>query len=385
MPKTDKTLRIPWTGEFTPGQLGDSALPETLAIVAASEGNRDQIVEAIRKRWFAEAALSRPDPKDRLTQQRTRSGNVLNGMQNYGLVDKKYHLTELGQTLIKEPDSAIQAEGFVRFLLKNRMGLELLDAVRELQLRGGRLTNERLRNELRQRGYFVTPNSSDAGKLMRWLGTAGVVGKDWSINELKVADLAGIKPSEIAEWQSLNQVERAFLSTIRKLSETRGEMPISSPELIDFVRDEYGPIFAEGQVKKIYMRLASEGWVIHVVKKAGRGGKGGEICATPKLIEIDFESLVGFRPGNLPADLRAVMTTPLGEIYQDLKSSDTHIKGIALKLLALNLATDLGLLPFRLRVRGVKTGGAEVDLVAEAAHLHFSRWLFNARTPSLLT
>lgn len=32
-----------------------------------------------------------------------------------------------------------------------------------------------------------------------------------------------------------------------------------------------------------------------------------------------------------------------------------------------------------LRVRGVRTGGAEVDLVAEGAHLHFSRWLFQCK------
>ena len=73
---------------------------------------------------------------------------------------------------------------------------------------------------------------------------------------------------------------------------------------------------------------------------------------------------------------------PLETIYTNLKSSDTYIKGIALELLTVNIATDLGLTPLRLRVRGVRTGGAEVDLLAEAAHLHFSRWLFQCKNTS---
>ena len=43
------------------------------------------------------------------------------------------------------------------------------------------------------------------------------------------------------------------------------------------------------------------------------------------------------------------------------------------------MATDLTLIPTRLRERGTTTGGAEVDLIAEAAHLHFSRWLLQCK------
>jgi len=45
---TENGLHLPWTGEFTPGQLGERALEETLAIVAGYTGNRAAIVEAIR-------------------------------------------------------------------------------------------------------------------------------------------------------------------------------------------------------------------------------------------------------------------------------------------------------------------------------------------------
>jgi hypothetical protein len=199
------------------------------------------------------------------------------------------------------------------------------------------------------------------------------------IDEVRLAAVTGTSLTTVGEWQSLTRVQRAFLQTIRRLAETRGQRPIPSPELLDFVREEHGPIFNEGQVRRVYSALADAGWITHTVRPAGRGGRGGDIAATQKLLDVDFELLLGFRPGDLPADLRSVMTTPLETIYQDLESDSTHAKGIALELLAVNLATDLGLQPVRLRIRGTSTGGAEVDLVAEAAHLHFSRWLFQCK------
>ncbi|HKN45627.1 MAG TPA: hypothetical protein VJW23_17075, partial [Propionibacteriaceae bacterium] len=72
---SDDAPQLPWAGEFTPGQLGDHALEETLNLVQAASGDRDKIVEAIRLRWFTKAAQARSDPAERLQQQRTRAGN----------------------------------------------------------------------------------------------------------------------------------------------------------------------------------------------------------------------------------------------------------------------------------------------------------------------
>lgn len=373
-------LRMPWTGEFSPGQLGAAGLMRTLTIVFDHSGLRDEIVEAIRTTWFASSAAKRAsDPAGQLKQQRTRAGNVLNGMQNYGLVDDAYRLTELGQELLIEHDDERRNRAFVGFLLKHRRGLELLDVARDLRERGVAITNDALRRELRSRGYTVTINSGDAGKLRQWLGTAGVVNEKWEIHESRLREITGTSLTVVAQWQSLTKVQRAFLATIRRLSETRGKTPIPSPELLDFVIDEHGAIFDEGQVKKVYEALSSANWITHSVKAGGRGGKGGLITPTDKLVNVDFELLVGFRPGDLPADLRAVLTTPLDKVYANLKSTDDHLKGIALELLAVNMASDLGLIPLRMRIRGVRTGGAEVDLLAEGAHLHFSRWLFQCK------
>jgi hypothetical protein len=372
-------LRLPWTGEFSPGQLGDRALEETLAIVGEHAGNRVAIVDAIRERWFADAASSRADPAERLKQQLTRSGNVLNGAQNYGLVDKGYALTDLGTELLAETDDARRRERFAGHVLKSRHGLELLDVVRYLRERAIGINKATLAAELRRRGFQLTTNASEPGKMRQWLGTAGVIDDAWIIDDARVAEITGTSLGTIGEWQGLSKAARAFLGTIRRLAETRGTGPIPSAELLDFVREEHGPIFDEAQVSKVYRSLEKDGWVEHFVTRSGRGGKGGAIAATEKLLNVDFELLLGFRPGDLPADLRAVMTKPLDLIYEELQSDDTYIKGLALECLTVNLAIDLGLLPLRLRVRGVRTGGAEVDLLAEGTHLQFSRWLFQCK------
>jgi hypothetical protein len=43
------------------------------------------------------------------------------------------------------------------------------------------------------------------------------------------------------------------------------------------------------------------------------------------------------------------------------------------------MAYDVGLAPMGFRERSVDTGYAEVDLIAEGAHLMFSRWLFQCK------
>lgn len=242
------------------------------------------------------------------------------------------------------------------------------------------IRNETLRLELRRRGYSVTVNSGDAGKLRQWLELAGVVNKGWAINTARLTELTGVSTVVLGDWQALTRPQRAFMSTIRRISESRGTRPIPSPELVTFVREEHGAIFDEGQLAKVYKALVGGGWITHELSQSGgRGGKGGYITPTKKLLDVDFELLTGFRPGDLPADLRAVLSRPLDDIYAELKSPDTYVKGLALELLTVNLATDLGLTPLQLRVRGVRTGGAEVDLVAEGAHLQFSRWLFQCK------
>ena len=115
------------------------------------------------------------------------------------------------------------------------------------------------------------------------------------------------------------------------------------------------------------------GWIERAPQTAGRGGKSPRIIATDKLINVDPD-LLPDPAHSLPPSVINALQRPLEEIFADLESTDTHKKGIALEALAGKLAISLGLTPVEFRLRGSRTGGAEVDLIAEGAHLQFSRW-----------
>ena len=118
---------------------------------------------------------------------------------------------------------------------------------------------------------------------------------------------------------------------------------------------------------------------MHEVTVGGRGGKGGLISPTAKALELEIAAVDELALGTIPVDLQIHLSRPTESILADLESADINVKGVALELLALRLATDFGLSPVELRLRGGDTGGAEVDLVAEGAQLHFSRWLFQCK------
>src|SRR5262249_3105359 len=87
------------------------------------------------------------------------------------------------------------------------------------------------------------------------------------------------------------------------------------------------------------------------------------------------------RSGGIPPEVRDKLNTPLEEIKRDLGSDDTHVKGLALEVLAVRLADEIGLTPLRVRGGGRETQGAGGDLIAEGIHLHFSPWLVQCKNP----
>src|SRR5690606_4517044 len=128
--------------------------------------------------------------------------------------------------------------------------------------------------------------------------------------------------------------------------------PIASPDLLELLRQR-GIEFNGGQVNRdIYKPLVEQGWISQTGATGGRGAKGGAIAPTAKALELDVDLVDGLALGDLPAELQEHLGRPIAETLKDLESSETHVKGIALELLALRLAADCGLTPVNLRVRG---------------------------------
>lgn len=376
--------RLPAANEFSPGQLGGpTALIELLEGIHDRAGDRAQVVEWIRRRWFTDAAKTlAADPAGRLKQQVKRSENVVSGMRQYGLLTGSKHplvFTDLANELFGMRQDAEQT--FTRFaehLLRDKEGLGLLEAAEAVVSRKGSASRADIRQELIARGYVVPTNSTYDSKLRQWLEAAHLVTDKWVVDQNALSALLGIGSSDVARWRGLSPAQRAVVEILRVRS-LGNQTPISSKELLDLLRQR-GVSFNEAQVRKqIYAPLEAAGLIELPVKGGGRGGKGGVLALTQYGAELDVTLIDNLQLGTVPPELQAHLSRQTNSILTDLESPDTGVKGVALELLSLRLAADLGLMPADMRLRSVDTGGAEVDLVAEGAHLHFSRWLFQCK------
>jgi hypothetical protein len=376
--------RLPEANEFSPGQIN---LREALSLALQHGDDRDALVEAIRARFFASSAAKRADPAERLKQQQTRANNVLIGMKGYGLFDlKESRLTDAGEMLAAVTDDQLAA-AFAQHILTTSPNIEVLEAVRSLQAQGRRPTKATLQSELESRGFRLPRATTHHTKLLQWLREADVIDANYEIDEELVAELIGVPLDTLGEWASLSREQQSLLRTLRRLAEAHGASAMPARDVVSQAKFEHGPIFREDQLARgVFKPLIEGGWIDQTVAAGGRGGKSGNIAPTAKLLDVPLELLPEGDEWGVPADLRSKLGTPLESVVADLSVDNKHRKGIALELLALRLAVDSGLTPLRFRLRAAETGGAEVDLVAEGAHLHFSRWLFqckNTRTVSL--
>lgn len=376
-------LHLPSANELAPGQIPDLGLRGALRLVDEHAGNRADIVEAIRQAQFTKAAAKQSDPARRLEQQKTRANNVFVGLSEFGLASLSADaLTDMGRELLATPDDETLYRRFAEHILHECYGIEVLRASRDIQKRQENPTKERLHRELELRGFHLKRDTTDHTQLRAWLSKAGVVKgpPNYSIDEERFAELAGVELDTLDELAGLTEAQIAYLRTLRRLAEATGTDELDAKTVRDHVELEHGIVIPHGQAAKtVIAPLADQGWLAPPEKKGGRGGKSGKVAPTDTLLELDLERFLSVTFDGVPADLRSRLNVPLETIRDDLESDHTYTRGIALELLALRLAYDLALRPTGFRLRSNATGGAEVDLIAEAVHLHHTRWLFQCK------
>lgn len=376
--KGTQPLKLPSANEFSPRQIG---LRTAIEIVDEHAGDRGAVIEALRKENFADAAATRTDPGERLTQQRKRAYNVLVGMGNYGLISlKTAELTQVGRWLLDSPDEDALYETLARHILRECHGIEVVRAMHDLKQRQENPTKERLHHELSMRGFQLSRATTDHTQARAWLEQAGVVQGTYGIDEERFAELAGVRLDTLDELAGLTDAQVAFLRTLRRLAEGIGTTQTTVQTVLDQAELEYGNVIPQDRVRaEVVNPLAQQDWLDVPPRSAGRGGKSGPVAATEKLLGINLERLLQTTADGVPADLRPRINVPLATIREDLVAVDKHTRGVALELMALRLAFDLALRPVGFRARSSVTGFAEVDLIAESVHLHYSRWLFQCK------
>ena len=361
--------RLTYTGDFSPGQM--SSITKVLETIALAVGDRQKLKQAIAAAYPRIAAGAK------------REGNVLLSILAHGLLDSDtLQFTDLANNILALPNETERSNLFAKFMIEKRMGIDVLQVVHDLRLRGDKANKTSIDKELRRRGFDLPGDTTYHLFMLSWMARSGVCGysrkqQSWEVDNDRLRELIGISFTEVDQFASLTQTQRLFLRTLKKIGIVEGTTPVQATRVRKEAVAQYGVEFKGVMRESVINPLEKDGWLVSSDMQSK--GKSGKVAATEKLLTLDMDIVQQLSTGLIPSELRRRLNTPLTEIYQLLNTGSKNEQGIALELLALRLAYDVGLAPMGFRLRSADTGYAEVDLLAEGTNLLFSRWLFQCK------
>ena len=353
---------LPFGDAFSPAQLDTeddlSTLSILLDLVAHYRGQSSEFDREIAERFF-------PDSNDSLT----RAKNVRLGMgpAGYDLVDEQFEFTETGQELYEiSDDPEVLHNRFARHILLELDGLRVFELIEDLRAAGRPTTNDNVKQGLRdQYDMHIDKTSNHWSQMRAWLSEANLVNTGthrYEIEWSKVEELIGMTPDELLNLDSLTDEQRAFLHTLALLDP---DGYIQNTAVRKVAEEIHGIDISQSKVSDLTLNPLEELGYIEWKNPSEVTGKPNLVKTTD---QFDAEILdpvledIADRVG-MP---RHVLRLSFEEVTEQLDSNSTYEKGVALETLAIKLGRLLGLDFAGWRVRGQKTGGAEVDVVMDS-------------------
>jgi len=358
---------LPFGSEFSPSQV---ELPDLLDMAVRTKGDWMALEKAIRERYFDSHKGTNDYNRAKL------ANNTKLGMIAYGIYDRVTSaLTPFGQKLhsLRDDEHALYAE-LARHILLNLNGMALVQCVQDIQAAGEVIDLVKLREWLEERGVHFPRGGKHPSMMRLWLQKAGVFTSGWRTNEARLAELIGLSQSDVEALACLTAQQRAFVKALVNMG---GPGPYASNDVEKLASATYGVKFNEkGLPKDVLYPLEKLGYVrlVRGTKAGGRGAKPFEVHSTDKLVRDVLTPLLQQLEKQTTADLRPLLRKPLPQIVSEMASRDKHVRGLALEAFAFKLMRLIDLNYVATRLRGIQTGGAEVDLIFESDRLVFSRW-----------
>ena len=340
-----------------------------LEIVHRNGGDGEGIAKAIRDAFFSKHA---PDSEDPEYNRMKLAKNTRSALVDYDLLDQdSWKLTPTGiklYELVAKPDE-LYAE-FAKHILLNKKGLDLIDIVKTLKSRSEDVTLETLATEARRRNLYLPFGSTHMSDMRAWLRKAGVFTNKDTVDDELVKQLLGYDTDEISELASLTPELQSFLKALAHINE---RPPIPSSRVAHIAEKLYNVRFPEKSLPRTLEPLEQFGLVELTKTTGGRGAKPYLVTPTDKFNTQFLEPLLKALAGRMELPI-SQLARPFQEVLEELKSPSKYKKGVALELVAANLARSIGLEVVGWRLRADETGGAEVDLVADNPRMGFTRW-----------
>ena len=357
---------IPFGSEFSPTQID---LPTLLDFVASSQNDWRKFESYVYEKYFKTHKTSEYN-------RRKLANNTKLSMISYGLINRDASFTSVGHALYAvRNNSAVLYSNLARHILLNLHGVLVLQCIQDMQVAGHVVTLIDLRKWLEERGINFPRGGKHPSILRLWLEKVSIFNKNsWHIDEQRLAEVLGSDLREVDVLSSLTAQQRAFLRTLANLGESG---PFGSSELEKLAIATYGVNFDEKNLpKSVLYPLQSAGFIeiTRGTKQVGRGAKPFFVVPTEKLQTQLVIPLMEQLDKQVGGDIRPLLRKPLADILKELDSTNKHVRGLALEALAFKLMRLIDLSYVATRLRGIDTGGAEVDLIFESARLIFSRW-----------
>jgi len=143
---------LPFGAEFSPQQIDLSTL---LRIAKETEGQIDELERKIKELYFANRSISDAN-KSKLAM------NTRIALQSYKLLTEDGYLTEMGKELYEYSEQKLQDklhERFAQHILTNLGGHFLIEAIRHLNIRGEKITREKIAHYLQEYHQIHVPNN----------------------------------------------------------------------------------------------------------------------------------------------------------------------------------------------------------------------------------
>jgi hypothetical protein len=378
---------LPSTNEFTP-----NIIDLAFCLNAVSSSRSDlEFKEKLRQQYFSSHAATRKDPQDRKEQQMKLAGNVLIGMRNYQIVQPDdIVLSDVGNKLLQSNFVQIK-EVLARHLIDTLCGNEILHAMDSLAKRKiSKRDKKHLAQELTvlglktKKGMAIPVTTTDHTKFATWLNWCGILNENDEVVEANYQEFIGKPSGLVSKIWFLKDDQFLFLKFVWETFKKSGKIQLKVKEIIQQSEKSLGKYISRpDQVAASILKPLDEFGFIKINRTSeGRGGNSGSIeltDATQTLTWKDFDF------SDEPVSVVKNVDKSLTQIFSELESNDTGIKGIALEDLAIHLGSVLGLRFLSFREQSAATGGTEVDVIFEHVGNSYAKWIVQCKnTPKNL-
>lgn len=372
---------LPFGSEFSPSQI---TLPDLLEIVEANQGDPQALDEAILVRFFAKHGQAHNEEAN-ASNRRTLAYNCRLGLTAYQIIDHEGQFTDFGRMLyaLRHDESRLY-DALARHILLNLQGMNLVQCILDMTSAGEEINLTTLREGLAARGIHYPSGGKHPSVMRLWLAKAGVfIGSRWQVDELRLRAVLGAAPDQYEVLAGFTREQRAFL---RALANTGVITPQPANEIARLAEATYGVRFPEKSLPKLVLEdLVKAGYITAEKTTSGRGAKPFLVTPTAKLQTEIIDPLLKQLASQTDSKLWRLLKKPLSEIIGEINSSDRHIAGLALEALGFKLMRLVDMEYLATRLRGIATGGAEVDLIFHSTRLVYSRWQIQCKNTQRVT